>query len=293
MVKRFSIIVEPPTSPRGYLTGTTLYGSLLLETGEPKNYKHIDVSFVGVGQVEWNDTSSETQRKGKEQYVIKRVVVWQDSDGMVLPAGTRKFPFSFTIPKTCPPSVALGSWNKDGYVAKIKYSLVGRIARRGTRKRDHTTGTKVTVVQELSRGISVPVKHMTQSQQAKRSEVLTAEIPRTLFCVGERIPIRVQLDNCRRIRTVDTEAVLEKTVTLRTGGIVFRKPSLTVVKAVSAISAGTWSLEVPAVPKNQVTIQTTGGLLSVTYEVKVKLSLGLAQRLEARFPVVIGQLFAE
>jgi hypothetical protein len=298
MVKQFKIIVEPPRSPRGYLTGTTMSGNLLVETQEPKNYKHIDVSFVGVCLVESNGPSG-TARRGKEEYVRKTVTVWQGDDGTVLSAGVRKFPFSFTIPETCPPSLELGSWFKDGYAAKIKYLLVGRIATRGALKQNHTTETKVTVVQELqaSRAESKPVRHTTQSQQgllssaSRRSEVLTAELPRSTFAVGERIPIRVQLENCRRIRTIDTEAVLEKTVTLKTGGTVFKKPSLTVVKA---ISAGTWSLEVPAVPRKQVTVQATaGGTLSVTYEVRVKLSLGLAQRLEVRFPVVIGQFIAE
>ena len=301
MVKQFSIIVDPPPSPRGYPTGSAISGTVLVETHEPKNYRHIEVSFLGVGQVEWNDHASETHRKGKEEYVHETVVVWENDQGTVFSAGVRKFPFKFTIPESCPPSLEMGSWFKDYYVAKIKYLLVGTIATKGALKLNHTTETKVTVVQELcaSQTSKKLVRHQTQTPQgllsfaSRRSEVLTAEIPRSVFSVGERIPIRVQLENCRNIRRVDTEAVLEKTVTLQTRGSVFRKPSVTVVKAVSAVSAGTWNLEVPAVPRNQVTIQTPGRGLSVSYEVKVKLSLGLAQRLEVRFPVVIGQFIAQ
>ena len=293
MVKVFAISLRPPPSPRGYPTGSVISGTLLVETQEPKNYRHIEICFTGTGQVGFED--NKTLYKGKEEYIHKTVVLWEDDHGMLLSAGVRKFSFEFTIPETCPPSLDLGRWYRDKYTAKIKYTLVGRIVTKGVLKQNHTTEKVVVVTTEpsVTTADRAPVKQQSRAAKgllsfaSRGSESMTVELPSSVYRVGEKVPLSVVVLNVNSARIFDLEAALVKLVVLKARRYTLRKPPKTVAKATSAVTAGTWGVDIPAVPDDQPTIQTPEGLVSVTYEVRVKLSLRLAQRLEVTFPVMI------
>ena len=292
-MKLFAINLQPPPPPRGYKPGSVVSGTLLVETQEPKNYRQIEVSFKGIGQIEYEH--NDTRWKGKEEYVDETVVVWQDDHGLMLSAGVRKFSFSFTIPESCPASIELGKWFRDQYSARIQYLVVGRILTKGLLKQNHTTQEMVVVRGEPSVSATdrAPVKQHSRATKgllkfaSRGTEGLTVELPRSVYRVGEKIPASVLVENVNSARIFDLETALLKVVALKASGHTLKKPPKTVAKITTAVTNGVWSTEIAAVPDDQPTLQSPGGMLSVTYEVRAKLNLGLAQRLEVNFPVII------
>ena len=119
---------------------------------------------------------------------------------------------------------------------------------------------------------------------------LSIELPRSVFTAGKAIPLIADLEN-GTAHGVRVEATLVKRVKLKAHGHVLRKPAQPVVQASSepfrARSTATWNTELPAIPDTHATLETPGGMIAISYELKVHVGLGLGQKLEASTPIII------
>ena len=303
MVKVFEVIVESPPSPKGYLAGSKLTGRVVVETDAEKNYKLIDVSLVGTGKVEWTEGGGEESetRKAKEEFLHETVTVWGDDLGEgqsgTLSAGRHEFPFTFSIPDSCPSSYETqrASSNLDAW---IRYVLTGRISTRGALKADHTVEKAVTVIKELRPQPTEPAIQQRQETEGflccvSGPVALTAELPHTEFAVGDRIPLSINVEN-GTTHNVRVEANLAKRVKLKARSHVLKKPLHIVVRESSgpfrSRSTATWNPQALIVPDVPTTMESLGGMITISYEVKVQVNLRWGQKLDVSIPVVIGNV---
>ena len=303
MVKVFEVIVEPPPCPKGYLAGSQLTGRAVLETDAEKNYRLIAVSLVGTGKVEWTEGGGEESetRKAKEEFLHETVTVWGDDLGEgqsgTLSAGRHEFPFTFSIPDSCPSSYETqrASSNLDAW---IRYVLTGRISTRGALKADHTVEKAVTVVKELRPQLTEPARQQRQDTEGflccvSGPVAVTAELPYTGFAVGDRIPLSINVEN-GTTHNVRVEASLAKRVKLKARSHVLKKPLHIVVQECSgpfrSRSTATWNPQTLIVPDVPTTMESLGGMITISYEVKVQVGLRLGRNLEVSIPVEIGNI---
>ena len=302
MVKVFEICLEPPTGGKGYSSGCQVTGRVVVEVDEAKNYRQIDISFVGCGKVEWTKGSGEDSEtyKAREEYSHETVTVWDSSregHSGTLPAGHHEFPFTFSIPESCPSSYETerGSSNLDAW---IRYTLTGQISTKGALKANHTTEKRVIVTKEpsLQPANAEPVRQRSQTVKGCLSCVsgpvdLTVEIPRSGFTVGEKIPLSVSLENGSG-RSLRVEAALVKNVALKARGHGLKRPPQKVVSVSSnpyrAGSSVSWNPQTLIVPDGHATMETPGRMIKVSYEVRVHVGLRFGQKLEVSISVVIG-----
>lgn len=301
MVKVFDICLEPPAGGKGYLSGSRVTGRVVVEVDEEKNYRKIEISFLGCGKVEWTEGSGEDSEThtAREEYLRETVIVWGDGsrEGQcgALPAGHHEFPFTFTIAESCPVSYETdrGSYKLNAW---IRYTLTGRISTKGALKADHTTERRVTITTEhnLPPANAEPVIVQSQSVECCLCCVsgpvdLMVEVPRTGFTVGEGIPLSISLENGTS-RSLTIGASLVKNVSLKAQGQVLSQKVVYVWSdPYRAGSSVTWNPQMPIVPDGHATIETPGRMITLSYEVKVHVvGLRFAQRkLEVTIPVVI------
>lgn len=296
MVHLFEINLESPPSPKGYPSGSKVIGTVVVESGEDKNYQLIEVSLEGTGKVSWTTGSGENSHThtAKQSYLTESVTVWSDEGhGRILTAGHHEFPFAFSIPNTCPSSY------QDKMNAWIRYVVKGRITNKSMLKLDHSVEKQIAVVKEvcLDHTTAEPVRKEKDTTEGcfcclSGPIVLTAELPRSGFVVGDRIPLSVFFENgstsslrigASLIRKVQYKAGRAKT-----------KRSHTEVQEYSNYfdgrSTATWPPETLIVPDVLTTVKTPEGMISISYEVKVQVSLGVLQTLEVSIPVTIGDV---
>ena len=304
MVKVFAILLDNSPTPGGFPQGSRVTGKAVVEVDEAKSYKHIEVSLAGSGNVEWTEGSgedSETHR-AKKEYFRETGTVWSgggdDSATSALPAGRHEFPFAFSLPDTCPPSWELVS-SSPTHVAWIRYAVTARICTRGALKADHTVEERVRVVGETTRADedeSDPARREASGSDgwlccAVGQLALSAELPRSGFCAGDTIPLTVEAENGGSRDRTAAVTLIEK-VRLKVRSHVTRPPPRTVVRVNTspfrAGSTSTWSSELPPVPDGPITMETPGGMITVYYEVRVRMGLQFRQRLEVSFPVIVA-----
>ena len=304
MVKVFEIVLDPPASPSGYLSGSTLSGTVVVETGEPKSYKQIQVAISGTGKVEWTVGGGEDSEihRAREEYVKESVTLWTSSsveggeDGM-FSAGRHEFPFTFSLPASCPSSYE--TKRVSSAKAWVRYVVAGRIGTAGALKADHTVEVPVTVRKQVSvnqASFLEPVKRWTQESVGclccvSAPVIMTVELPRSGFALGERIPLTVNLENGSS-RNIHVMAVLSKKTTYKADGNVLRRPPLGILRERSmqfrARSTGEWTPQALIVPDTQMTMVTPGGMISISYELSVEVGLLLGQRMAITVPLTIG-----
>ena len=301
MVKVFNISLEPPTSPNGYLSGSNISGKVVVVNDQAKNYKQIGVSFVGSGKVEWtvgNGEESETH-KAKEEYLCESEIVWGgvlgEGQSGTLSAGRHEFPFTFYIPESCP-----SSYETDGGSSRldvwIRYVLTARISTKGALKADHTAEKRITVVQEfIQQTNSEPIRRENLGSEGclccvSGPVALTAELPYSSFMVGERIPLSISVENTTT-HDLRVEAKLVKRLRLKAQSHEFKRASQSVARECKEpfrSRTGTkWNPQMLLVPDGHATLETPGGMIVVSYEVRVHLGLRYGQTLEVSIPVMI------
>ncbi len=210
-MKNFSIILMQERPDQPYYSGSKVTGSLLVEVDESKSYDYISVTFEGKANVHWTEStmtgsdstigsSQSTQThhyRSSETYVSVPITVWTKEgafDGQFGP-GAFTFPFEFTIPSDVPSSF-------ESTVGRIQYEVKGRIGT-GHLKFDHRTEVRIPVQQLVP--VAAP-----ELQQSVRREVqkrvgclccasgpivMTVELPKTGYCIGETVPLRVSIEN--------------------------------------------------------------------------------------------------
>lgn len=309
MVKVFEVCLEPSASLKGYVSGSNITGTLLVVTDEDKNYRRIEISFVGSGKAEWTEGSGDESEtyKAKEEYLHETVTVWGDGqqgeslEG-ILTAGRHEFPFTFSIPESCPSSyeTVRGSSNLDAWV---RYVITGRITTKGALKAGHTVEKRVPVIQGLClpRATFEPVRLQNQGSEgclccASGPVALSIELPHSGFTVGQEISFIADLENGSTYN-LRIEATLMKKIKLKAHSHVLnKKPCQIVLQARSepfrARSTAAWNTTLPAIPDGHVTMETPGGMITILYELKFQVGLVLGQKLEVSTAIIIGDATA-
>ena len=300
MVKVFEIVLNDPPSPRGFVSGSKLTGKAVVKIDEGKSYRLIEVGLTGSGKIKWTEghgEESETHR-ATEDYVNQNLTLWgADLEADTLAAGHHEFPFAFSIPESCPPSWEAELGSSSTADAWIRYVLTGRISTRGALKADHTVEQRVRIsrVTRLTSTATKPVRREVEGSECclccvSGPIVLAAELPRSGFMAGERIPLDAEVENGSS-RDLRAEASLVKLVKLKASGNVKRLSTAVVRETSNPFRGGSttnWCPEMEAVPDGHITMETPGGMIMVAYEVRVHLGLRLGQKLEVSFPVHIG-----
>lgn len=96
---------RPPNSV--YFPGSTVEGIVKYQIDKDTMFKSINVNFKGLGKCEWsNGITARNKHIGTELIFkqVKQVLENQDSDKVLVSAGTYCFPFKFVIPNNIPPT---------------------------------------------------------------------------------------------------------------------------------------------------------------------------------------------
>ena len=186
MVKEFTIEL----SQSSFVAGSTVCGLLVVKVNEPKRYKKITVYLKG--QAKWKTV--------EETYTCQESVVWESSHSFngLLSTGCHTFPFQFTIPSNCPSSF------RDE-IGIIEYIIAGKIE-----SESFFQNEKVHVIRHV---INVLGFVDTSCQATQEPVVLAKEqclgrlcfpqetvtyslsLPCSLFCVGEDLQTRLEVEN--------------------------------------------------------------------------------------------------
>ena len=234
-----------------FTSGSVVSGTLTFDLDKPRSYEYISVSLVGRAEVWWK--VGKQHYRGFRKYVNLQIIVWkkeQVPDGKLQP-GHYCFPFRFTLPNGQIP--ASFCRNRDNY---IRYYLEGRIGT-GLLKFDHITEADLPVTEVMNINLprlQRPVRGELQRTRcfwccASGTITLTAEIPRSGYCIGEVIPLNCMVENSSSQQT-NVSAKLQQIVTYivrdRARDQVYtKKSSLSVLSALSepirARTSSVWS----------------------------------------------------
>ena len=277
-----------------YWSGSEITGTLVLTVNEPKSYNYIKVYLEGKAYVRW--TSGRTRYIGNLQILDSSVLLWTKQqaqpDGKIHP-GQYNFPFRFVLPARLPRSY-------EGKYGWIRYTIGARIGT-GLMKFDRVIESDITVIENvyITAAMHRPLRLEKQKTVgclccAAGSITTTVEIPRTGYCAGEDIPLKVTVENGSN-RLIRVSAVLQEQpiFTVRghytTGTYVnhFTVSSPTISPGVTTVWApeeGT--LRLPA------TIATTLDVRMIKVEFLLKVSVIIPNALDSDFsiPVTIGNV---
>ena len=226
MVKEFRIVLNTPPN-QVYFPGSEVSrtGTLVVEVkDQAKSYKYIRISLQGYAHVKWSQVAIRmllgirprlTVRTytSKEVYVSATLVVWSRElyPGRKLEHGSYSYPFRFTLPSVLPSSF-------QSSIGIVRYTVEGRIGT-GALKFDHVIQTNIPVVEVVNVYIptfQVPVCKSMQINVcclccATGPVAVTVQLPRTGYCVGEKVPLNVEVQNGSNKR-LRLRAILEQRV---------------------------------------------------------------------------------
>ncbi len=215
MPREFNVLVLN-TPPNGvYSAGSVVSGALVVEVDEPKGYNAIQVALVGRAHVSWSEGSSRSTGSGsfaEEEYVNVEAVLWSKEQAIdhKLPTGRHSFQFQFQpLPQGIPPS-----FMGPGRIGYVQYYVEGRIAT-GFLRHDEIARQEITVTQVVDINVSRLLTRVDVENEGtvcclwctSAPITMTVHLPRTGFCIGEGIPVRVTLNN-RSSRPITLQAEL-------------------------------------------------------------------------------------
>ena len=220
MVKDLKLILNQ----QSLIPGSEVSGVLSFRVTEAKSYKYAKINLFGRAHVHWSETTGQTTHyySATREYLNLHVLVWSKrrSPNGILHPGPYSFPFQITIPnQPLPPT-----FGRKNAIGSIRYGVEGRIGT-GALKFDHVVQAELPFVEVVD--INFP-----QLQAPARREVtkticclccasgpitLSVEIPRTGFCIGEVIPLSVNLENGSN-RQIQLSATLQQRVVYRAQG---------------------------------------------------------------------------
>ena len=214
-----------------YHPGSTVTGSLLLDTDEPKSYKQILVQLTGRCYCRWRiygNPMGQTHSTSHEPYFDSFISLWdsqQSPDGK-LPPGQYNWPFTFVIPASVPSSF-------EGKFGNIRYMLMGRIVT-GALKHNHDVMTVIPVQQLLQitdPRLLQPVRTEVQKTVGclcctSQPIVLTVAVPKTGFCIGDSIQLHISLENGSNRQLTLTVNLKEQITFIASGNYRKRSKSL-------------------------------------------------------------------
>ena len=172
---------------------------------EAQSYKSIEIGLQGGAHVAWNETGQQENGRtnnripyhSRESFVEHAMVVWmseQSPDG-TLGAGAYSYEFQFSLP-----SNSLGSF--EGCYGSISYVIYGLLRKGKPLHPDH----KIEVCFPVLRSTDVNVTQFKAPvRQSRRKKVgfsccsndieLTASLSRTGFCIGQNVPVNINIVN--------------------------------------------------------------------------------------------------
>ena len=197
-------------------------GVFSFQVTEAKHYSYVEIGLCGRAHVSWIGGPSAPLQiflySAKREYVNLSTIVWSEQqaapNGMLYP-GSYNFPFRFTFPSgRLPPTFG----NSTG---SIRYGVEGRIGM-GDPKFDHVIRVDVPLSEVVDTNIpqfQIPARAAATKTVrcwscASGPITLTAETPRTGFCIGEAIPLNVHLENGSS-RQVQISATLYQKVSFK------------------------------------------------------------------------------
>ena len=196
MAKNLKIALNLPPQ-QAFTSGSVVSGTLMFDLDKPISYQYIKVSLFGQAQVQWDNLHEHHSYSGVRNYLNLQVIVWekeQTSNGKLQP-GHYDIPFEITLlSRILPPSVGSGS-------NSIRYWVQGRIVT-GLLRFDHVTTACLPVTEAVD--INLPGLQRKVRGEIRRTVycwcyanriTLTAEVPRSGFCIGEVVPLSVTVEN--------------------------------------------------------------------------------------------------
>lgn len=189
-----------------FLPGEEITGYVLVENQKPRSARSVIVNWRGTSETR---CVSLTTPSFKQNVFSATELLWTAKDGKnKMPAGTHKFPFAYTLPKNCPPtlqSITAANKYKLEVVADIPWMINQKVER------------EFLVTNKLSNDISTAA---ISSEWNFRSGIIFNEgpigvklsMPTTVLRPGQLAMLQFQLNNhsTRTLRRIDV--VLNKKI---------------------------------------------------------------------------------
>ena len=302
MVQDFKLILNQPPQ-QSFFPGSEVSGVVSFQVTEAKRYSYVKISLLGRAHVSWSESTGTGDNRRTRYYSATRdymnlqIVVWsqeQAPDGVLYP-GPYSFPFQFMIPnQRLPPT--FGKKSSTGW---IRYEVEGRIGT-GVLKFDHVihaefplsevVDTNIPQLQEPAR--ATVTKTVCCLCCASGPITLTAEIPRTGFCIGEVIPLNVHLENGSN-RQIQLSATVYQRVVYRAEGS-YTYGGYQVIRLLSGPmqprTPSQWSPgDKLIIPLLEPTL-TSCDIIDVAYHLKVSAQIPGAIRSLVDIPITIGNV---
>ena len=281
-----------------FFPGSTISGTVILETKEAKNYSTIQVVLTGEARVNWRRAS-----EAREELIKREAVLWDKSGaggGQLLPRGSYRWPFTFMLeaPKL-PPSHTCSS--NGG----IYYALEGRIIREGTNKIYRRTLRKLTVGNHIQIDRPECLKSVSQRKEGHVSTLLctpsgevelAVSLPRTGYCIEQdAIPFEVAVKN-QSGRTIKRLVASIKRVaryTAKDGMSLEEKELATSIDSgsdrITAGSSTTWRPSPLEVPSMTVSLSNCS-IISIEYLLRIEAVVFGSTNPAVEVPIVLGSI---
>ena len=298
MVRNFKIILNKPPQTT-FSPGSEVSGTLTFEVNRPKSYHHVTVALLGRAHVHWTDFERDrTAHTANEDILSLKVVVWdkeQGTGGGKLQTGKYSFPFQFSIPKEDLPS-SFGTLDSIGW---IRYYVEGRIGT-GQMKFDHVvqavfpfTGLVDINSPNLRRPVRQEIRKTTCCCCCISNKItLSAETPRTGYCIGEVIPLNITAENGSS-QQIKISAILTQKISYHARGTRCGNRFLVIGASSNPIqgrSSISWSpgheLKVPQTALSL----ASSGIINVQYVLMVTAVIPRSRNSSAMIPITIGNV---
>ena len=298
MVRNFKIALNRPLQ-KTFFPGTEVSGTLSFEVQRPKSHHHVTVALLGRAHVHWTDHQRDRRtHTANEDILSMKTVVWekeQATGGGKLQTGHYSFPFRFTIPDQDLPS-SFGTLDSIGW---IRYYIEGRIGT-GQMKFDHVVQAVFPfagLVDVNSPDVGTPV-----SQEARRMTcccgclprriTLTAEVPRSGYCIGEVIPLNIAVENGSR-RQVKVSVILTQTITYHAKGARCDNHFVVIGVASEPMPGRSWTTWSPGdelrLPQTALSL-TSSDVINIQYVLMVTAVISWSRNLTTVIPITVGNV---
>lgn len=276
---------------QAFSPGDTISGKLHFTLDEARSYHFITMEFHGSAATTIASRSGST-----ETYVKHTTVLWnhQQSPNGTIGPGTFEFDFQFTLPVNCP-----GSF--EGRGGHINYVLRGNILTGEKSHLSYKTELPIQVCRTVDVIINLPqlLAPMYRSIQKRvgfscfgNNVELTVNLPRTGFCVGERLSLTLSVKNntSRQIKLRAT--ILRMTKYLFETHPVYERDKLAVVVSpeIAPHSPYAWTVDNLTVPLEVVPSFEGSKVIEMRYLLKVIAVIPWARDCAMLFPLTLGNV---
>ena len=307
--KEISIVLDPAPYENHYIANSDVSGHVLIEADKDKpNYKSIQVSLKGYALVSIAEAKSDASgnrwrteyRQSSEDYTTRTIEVWSKarSPENQLTAGSHRFPFSFRIRLSGPPSF-------KGTAGGIYYQVDARIVsvkNKTVRTCWPGASFQYSPLVDLNFDLKVLQPRILQVQKtlccfccASGPISLTVRIPRTGYCCtgNDAIPLEVDIENGSNRRIRFLKANLKRFVVyIAQGRSVHDRDIIARTKSDTAIRAGqslTWRPPPLSIPETVASF-TTCSIIKLRYYLKVQAVVFGSCNPNVKFDLVLGNV---